>query len=59
MSCAGDSDSRSTRGRPDGEPRLDWFTELWWKVFRWPEGEREAARRDINGQALDRKSRSA
>lgn len=56
MSCAGGSDSRSTGGRPDKEPRLDWFTELWWKVFRWPEDQREAARRDINAQAREREN---
>jgi hypothetical protein len=35
---------------PEKESRLDWFTELWWIVFRWSEKERELARRDINAQ---------
>lgn len=38
------------------EPRLDWFTELWWIVFRWPEEEREKARKDINSQANQEKT---
>lgn len=30
------------------EKRLDWFTEMFWKIARWPQEEREAARRDVN-----------
>lgn len=57
MRCGSGSDFPSTGGRPNKEPRLDWFTELWWKVFRWPESEREAARRDVNAQERERKAR--
>lgn len=54
MSCEGGSGFRSTGASPEKEPRLDWFTELWWIVFRWPEEEREKARRDINAQQRER-----
>lgn len=39
---------------PGREPALDRLTELWWAVFRWPESERELARRDVNQQRRDR-----
>jgi hypothetical protein len=44
-----------SRRTPEGEePPLDRFTELWWAVFRWPQEERKAARRDINAQERER-----
>lgn len=43
----------SRRTPPGREPALDRLTELWWAVFRWPEIERELARRDVNRQGRD------
>lgn len=47
----------SRRTPPGHEPALDRLTELWWAVFRWPESEREAARRDVNQQQREREAR--
>jgi hypothetical protein len=48
----------SRRTPPGHEPALDRLTELWWAVFRWPESEREAARRDVNQQQREREARN-
>lgn len=48
----------SRRTPPGGEPALDRLTELWWAVFRWPEDQREAARRDINQQEREKEARN-
>jgi hypothetical protein len=48
----------SRRTPPGREPALDRLTELWWAVFRWPENEREAARRDVNQQQREREARN-
>jgi hypothetical protein len=48
----------SRRTPPGREPALDRLTELWWAAFRWPESEREAARRDVNQQQREREARN-
>lgn len=56
MNCDDGSGFRSTADLPGKEPRLDWSTELWWAVFRWPEKQRELGRRDVNAQAREREA---
>lgn len=56
MSCEGGSGWPRTGAGPEREPRLDWFTELWWIIFRWPGDQREAARRDVNEDERRRKA---